>query len=154
MSKPSQAPVEPPPSSLPPHVQKAVDSNQPAPERFETVPVASFKSIRASGKNEAWLQQQIFDDPSILGLGDLQGIRRERAQTSGGRLDMLLVNPSNDDMFEVEIMLGECDESHIIRTIEYWDSEKRRWPQRKHTAVLVAERINGRFWRCNKVSVN
>ena len=41
---------------------------------------------------------------------------------------------------------GETDESHIIRTIEYWDLEKRRWPKRNHTAVLVAERINTRFF--------
>ena len=49
-------------------------------------------------------------------------------------------------MYEVEIMLGETDETHIIRTIEYWDNEKRRWPQRQHTAVLVAEHINKRFF--------
>jgi len=43
-------------------------------------------------------------------------------------------------------MLGETDETHIIRTIEYWDNEKRRWPQRQHFAVLVAEHINRRFF--------
>ncbi len=52
-------------------------------------------------------------------------------------------------------MLGETDESHIIRTIEYWDAEQRRWPQRKHTAVLVAERINSRFFNViNRLSLN
>jgi hypothetical protein len=49
-------------------------------------------------------------------------------------------------MYEVEIMLGATDESHIIRTIEYWDNEKRRWPQRQHFAVLDAEHINRRFF--------
>ncbi|MGE9010569.1 hypothetical protein ACO2JO_18445 [Leptospira interrogans] len=49
-------------------------------------------------------------------------------------------------MYEVEVMLGETDETHIIRTIEYWDNEKRRWPQRQHFAVLVAEHINRRFF--------
>ena len=49
-------------------------------------------------------------------------------------------------MYEVEIMLGETDETHIIRTIEYWDNEKRKWPQRQHYAVLVAEHINRRFF--------
>ena len=43
-------------------------------------------------------------------------------------------------------MLGDTDESHIIRTIEYWDNEKRRWPQRQHFAVLVAESITRRFF--------
>ena len=30
------------------------------------------------------------------------------------------------------------DESHIIRTIEYWDIERRRYPQYEHVAVIVA----------------
>ena len=49
-------------------------------------------------------------------------------------------------MYEVEVMLGETNETHIIRTLEYWDNEKRRWPQRQHIAVLVAEHINRRFF--------
>src|SRR3982751_2318529 len=49
-------------------------------------------------------------------------------------------------MYEVGVMLGETDETHIIRTIEYWDNEKRRWPQRQHFAVLVAEHINRRYF--------
>lgn len=48
--------------------------------------------------------------------------------------------------FEVEIQLGKTDESHIIRTIEYWDIERKRYPQYKHTAVIVAEEINARFF--------
>src|SRR6185436_5426444 len=79
-------------------------------------------------------------------LGELEAIAKERQQSSGGRLDLLLKNPADDSMYEVEIMLGETDETHIIRTIEYWDNEKRRWPQRQHFAVLVAEHINRRFF--------
>ncbi|MBR2187548.1 MAG: hypothetical protein IJ857_09435, partial [Lachnospiraceae bacterium] len=33
----------------------------------------------------------------------------------------------------------------IIRTIEYWDTEKKRYPQYDHCAVIVAEEITGRF---------
>jgi len=61
-------------------------------------------------------------------------------------LDILLKNPEDDTMYEVEVMLGETDETHIIRTIEYWDNEKRKWPQRQHYAVLVAENITRRFF--------
>lgn len=102
--------------------------------------------IRDCGLSERWLQDQIYDDPSILLLGELEVVKRERQQSSGGRLDLLLKNPEDDSMYEVEIMLGDTDESHIIRTIEYWDLEKRRWPQRQHFAVLVAESINRRFF--------
>lgn len=110
------------------------------------IPIASTVSIRESGFDEYWLQDQIYENPSCLGLGDLETIAKEKQQSSGGRLDILLKNPEDDSMYEVEVMLEETDESHIIRTIEYWDNEKRRWPQRQHYAVLVAECITRRFF--------
>lgn len=103
-------------------------------------------SIRECGKNEFWLRDKIFDDPTIIGLGNLQAVSNEKTQPKGGRLDLLLKNPDDESMYEVEIQLGPTDESHIIRTIEYWEREKRRWPKRSHTAVLVAETITNRFF--------
>lgn len=110
------------------------------------ITIASTLSIRECDFDEYWLQDQIYENHSCLGLGDLESVAKERRQSSGGRLDILLKNPEDDTMYEVEIMLGETDESHIIRTIEYWDNEKRRWPQRQHYAVLVAEIITRRFF--------
>jgi len=111
----------------------------------EEIEVAQVISIREAGLDEYWLQNQIADNPACLGLGDLEMISKERQQSTGGRLDILLKDEDNS-MYEVEVMLGETDETHIIRTIEYWDNEKRRWPQRQHYAVLVAEHINRRFF--------
>ena len=108
--------------------------------------IAQLITLREAGLNEYWLQKQIVDNPACLGLGDLEAIGKERRQSSGGRLDILLKNPADDTMYEVEVMLGETDETHIIRTIEYWDNEKRIWPQRQHFAVLVDEQINRRFF--------
>lgn len=113
---------------------------------MDSLPIANTLSIRECGYDEYWLQDQIFSNPNCLGLGELDAIDKERRQSSGGRLDILLKNPEDDTMYEVEIMLGETDESHIIRTIEYWDNEKRRWPQHQHFAVLVAETITRRFF--------
>jgi len=110
------------------------------------ISIALTLSIRESGFDEYWLQDQIYENPSCLGLGDLESVSKERQQSNGGRLDILLKNPEDDSMYEVEVMLGETDESHIIRTIEYWDNEKRKWPQRQHYAVLVAENITKRFF--------
>jgi len=110
------------------------------------VEIAEPISIRDAGLDEYWLQKQIAENPSCLGLGELETIAKERQQASGGRLDILLKDPEDDSMYEVEVMLGETDETHIIRTIEYWDNEKRKWPQRQHYAVLIAERINRRFF--------
>ena len=94
---------------------------------------------------EDMIQQFIFDNPEVLGLGDLTPITREKVQPSGGRLDLLFGSSDNDTRYEVEIQLGATDPSHIIRTIEYWDTEKKRYPQYDHCAVIVAEEITGRF---------
>ncbi len=110
------------------------------------IPITETVSLASLNLDEAWLQEQIWDNPSCLGLGDLEGVTKERAVSSGGRLDILLKNPADDSMYEVEVMLGETDPSHIIRTIEYWDLIKRKWPQRQHFAVLIAERITKRFF--------
>jgi hypothetical protein len=96
--------------------------------------------------DELWLQHQIEDDPTVLGLGDVVVLTRERRQSSGGRLDFLLHDPEADTLYEAEIMLGATDESHIIRTIEYWDIESRKNPSKEHRAVIVAEKITNRFF--------
>jgi predicted transport protein len=95
--------------------------------------------------NERWVQQIIADDPSILGLGDLVLKDKERIQPRAGRLDLLLQDAETNRRYEVEVQLGKTDESHIIRTIEYWDIERKRYPQYDHCAVIVAEDITSRF---------
>lgn len=95
--------------------------------------------------DEKWLQSKIIEDPSILGLGDLLVRDVERTQSKAGRLDLLLMDPESNTRYEVEIQLGGTDESHIIRTIEYWDIERRRYPMYDHVAVIVAEDITSRF---------
>jgi len=106
----------------------------------------SPQKLKSLGFNEAWLQKQISDDPSLLGLGDLQVIKRERTQLSGGRIDFLMADFESDTRYEIEVMLGAVDESHIIRTIEYWDVERQRYPTFQHCAVIVAEEITSRFF--------
>lgn len=95
--------------------------------------------------NERWVQDLIADDPSIIGLGDLVLRDRERIQPRAGRLDLLLQDPETKRRYEVELQLGPTDEAHIIRTIEYWDIERKRYPQYDHCAVLIAEDITSRF---------
>jgi hypothetical protein len=95
--------------------------------------------------SEVWLHEQISKDTTILGLGELTVLDRERSQIGGGRLDILLSDPENSIRYEVEVMLGPTDPSHIIRTIEYWDTERRRYPAYEHVAVIVAEKITARF---------
>src|SRR5215471_10331159 len=94
--------------------------------------------------NEQWVQGLIAADPAILGLGDLVLRDKERIQPRAGRLDLLLQD-AEKRRYEVEVQLGPTDEAHIIRTIEYWDIERKRYPQYEHCAVLVAEDITSRF---------
>lgn len=110
------------------------------------ISVAKKKFIRSIGQDEYWLQDIIYDNPKVLGLGNLVPVHKEKRQSSGGRLDILLKDPEQNAMYEVEVMLGETDPSHIIRSIEYWDNEKRKYPQRQHFCVLVAESFDRRYF--------
>jgi hypothetical protein len=95
---------------------------------------------------ERWVQDRIAEAPAILGLGDVIVKDKERIQPRAGRLDLLLQDAESNRRYEVEIQLGATDESHIIRTIEYWDIERKRYPQYDHTAVIIAEDITSRFF--------
>ena len=95
--------------------------------------------------NERWLQDIIAEDPSIIGIGDVILKDKERIHHGAGRLDLLLQDADGNERYEVEIQLGATDESHIIRTIEYWDIERKRYPQYNHTAIIIAEDITSRF---------
>lgn len=108
--------------------------------KFETLSVKSHPEL-----DEKWVQARIAEDPAVLGLGDVVLKDKERPQPKAGRLDLLLQEVETNRRYEVEVQLGPTDESHIIRTIEYWDIERRRFPQYEHTAVIVAEDITSRF---------
>ena len=95
--------------------------------------------------NEKAIQEIIAESPQILGLGDLVLKDIERQQPHAGRLDLLLQDNESKTRYEVELQLGKTDESHIIRTIEYWDIERKRYPQYDHIAVIIAEDITSRF---------
>lgn len=96
--------------------------------------------------NEKWVQDRIEEDPKILGLGDVTVHTRERRQPRAGRLDFLMQSDDESDRrYAVEIQLGATDETHIIRTLEYWDIERKRFPNNEHCAVIVAEDITSRF---------
>jgi len=109
------------------------------------VPVQSFSILKHPDLDERWVHDRIKENPSILGLGDLDLKDSERRHAGAGRLDLLLQGKDSTHRFEIEIQLGASDESHIIRTIEYWDIERKRYPHYQHTAVIVAEGITSRF---------
>lgn len=95
--------------------------------------------------SERWLQTRLVESPELLGLGELVFRDKERVQSSGGRLDLLYSDESGGTWYEVEIQLGPVDETHIIRTLEYWDYERLRYQNIQHIAVIAAEEITSRF---------
>jgi hypothetical protein len=101
--------------------------------------------LNHSDIKESWIQDQIANEPSILELGDLILKDKERTQPRAGRLDLLLQDADSKRRYEVEVQLGKTDEAHLIRTIEYWDIERKRYPQYDHCAVIIAEDITSRF---------
>ncbi len=108
--------------------------------KFEKISIKNHPEL-----NERWVQDRIAEDPAILGLGDVVLKDKERIQPRAGRLDLLFQDAESNHRYEVEVQLGNTDESHVIRTIEYWDIERKRYPQYDHTAVIVAEDITSRF---------
>lgn len=111
------------------------------PKRIKATPV----SLKDAGVTESWLESQIENEPTMLRLGDVAVIERQRRQERAGRLDLLLEDDSGRKRYEVELMLGPTDECHLIRAVEYWDVERRKWPGYDHCAVLIAEDVASRF---------
>jgi hypothetical protein len=94
---------------------------------------------------ERWVEDKLVENPTLMGIGEVEVRGRQRNQPRAGRLDLLLEDTESKKRYEVELQLGRCDESHIIRAVEYWDFERKRYPQYEHCAVIVAEDLTSRF---------
>lgn len=101
--------------------------------------------LSEAGLSEVELENLIAEDPTLLGLGELGLVERQRVQERAGRLDLLLEDREGESRFEVELKLGSLDESHLVRAVEYWDIERRHYPGYAHFAVVVAEDVTSRF---------
>jgi len=78
---------------------------------------AKAVSLKSSAEfNEKWLQSRLAQDPTLLGLGDLEIKDLERRQPHAGRLDMLLIDPETHTRYEVEIQLGATDNMNTLRS--------------------------------------
>src|SRR5439155_9484549 len=108
-----------------------------AQDRHENgVPVVAFV--------EAVLAQKPFAFEAHLFI-DMNGPRVVLEDVEPDAVQVQRLEPVTHERYEVEVQLGKSDEAHIIRTIEYWDIERKRYPQYDHTAVIVAEDITTRF---------
>jgi hypothetical protein len=92
---------------------------------------------------ESWLEEKIREDHTILGLGGITKTVFQRRYKKAGRVDLVLMDEENSILYCAELMLGEVDESHIVRCVEYWLSESRKAANKGWSviAVLAAERV-------------
>jgi len=119
---------------------RLISSSAPAPKFVES----KVLSLAEADISEAEIEDWISNNTGVLGLGELD-VKRQRRQEAGGRLDMLLEDTDHDKRYEVELMRGSLDPSHLVRAIEYWDLERRLYPAYDHCAIIVAEDITARF---------
>jgi hypothetical protein len=100
-------------------------------------------TLRELGLNEHWLQDWLVKDLARVGLGSLVLVEQEQTQAGGGNLDILAANA--DTYYSIEVQLGEVDASHGFRVFDYWARNRRRFPNKTHVAVLLAESTVGRY---------
>jgi hypothetical protein len=60
----------------------------------------------------------IWDNPSILGLGDLETVTKEKVVSSGGKIDSLMEDSLDDTMYEVEVSLGDTGQANVMQIKE------------------------------------
>jgi hypothetical protein len=91
---------------------------------------------------EPWLVERISEDPTILGLGELD---LKRASWRSRHVSLLLENPAEMALYVLELQLGPTDDRHIIRLVERWDATRKLHWRNRCFAVLVAEQIAPRY---------
>jgi hypothetical protein len=124
--------------------------------RNNEVKIGKKVFMRDAGKDEHWLQDMLYENPSSLGLCNYPTLgKREERESSNGRFHITLQDLIYDLRYEVEIMLGEIDAPHIITALEYWDNEERKGHKTFNYAVLIAESFEGRYYNLlHTLSVN
>jgi hypothetical protein len=97
---------------------------------------------RGGANTEQSLVERINEDPTVLGLGDLD---LKRASWRSRQISLLLESPTESVLFVVELQLGPTDDRHVMRVVERWLTECKRQRVNRCSAVLVAEEITPRY---------
>jgi hypothetical protein len=97
---------------------------------------------RGSANAEQSLVERISEDPTVLGLGDLD---LKRASWHSRQISLFLESPTESVLFVVEVKLGPTDDRHVIRVVERWSTERKRQRFSRCSSALVAEEIAPRY---------
>ena len=91
------------------------------------------------GKDEAWLQGWLKEQPDRLGLGDLE------VADGASDDDRSFVATDDDRCFSVDVQLGEMEASRGFQVLDNWARNRVLHPDKTHVAVLVTEVMSDRY---------
>jgi hypothetical protein len=104
----------------------------------------AVSTVADLGKDEAWLQEWLKEEPARLGLGELSVADGEPVQDDDGNPAFLAAD-DDDRFFSVDVRLGELDASHGFQLLDNWARNRVRHPDKTHVAVLVTETVGDRY---------
>ncbi len=99
----------------------------------------AVSTVTDLGKDEAWLQGWLKEQPHRLGLGDLEVA--DGASDDGGSF----VATDDDRCFSVDVQLGEMEASRGFQVLDNWARNRVLHPDKTHVAVLVTEAMSDRY---------
>ena len=105
-----------------------------------TIVSGAVSTVSELGKDEVWLQGWLKEQPTRLGLGDLQ------VTDGAGDTDArCFVATDAERCFSVDVRLGEMEASHGFQLLDNWARNRVRHPDKTHVAVLVTEKAGDRY---------
>jgi hypothetical protein len=106
-----------------------------------TIVSGAVSTVTELGKDEAWLQGWLKEQPARLGLGELSvtdGASDEDDERSFSATD-------DERCFTVDVQLGEMEASRGFGVLDNWARNRVRYPDKTHVAALVTEAIDDRY---------
>ena len=97
----------------------------------------AVSTVAELGKDEAWLQEWLKEQPNRLGLGDLQ--------VGEASTEDAFVATDDDRCFTVDVQLGELEASRGFQVLDNWARNRVMHPDKTHVAVLVTEVMSDRY---------
>jgi hypothetical protein len=112
-------------------------------ETQPTIVSGAVSTVADLDKDESWLQSWLKEEPSRLGLGELQIADDDPVQDEDGNPAFLATD--DERYFSVDVQLGEVDASHGFQVLDNWARNRVRHPDKTHVAVLVTETAGDRY---------
>jgi len=100
----------------------------------------AVSTVTELGKDEAWMASWLSEQPSRLGLGEM-----DVADSAIEDDDHSFVATDDDRCFSVDVQLGEMEASRGFGVLDNWARNRVLHPDKTHVAVLVTEVVSDRY---------